>query len=67
MKAELLKNNGYSGSDELVCDCGNRISKLSKAIMYIEADQSIDKEIDVKIDKLLEAKKIIREVLKHYR
>lgn len=35
MKAELLKNNGYSGSDELVCDVA-RVSYGKEASNYTE-------------------------------
>ena len=44
-----------------------RIESLDSAIMFLEADQSVDDEIDSKRNKLYEAKKIIAWTLDHYK
>ena len=60
---EALRQSGTT-------DCINGvsfISNLDKAIMRLEADQSMSESVDLKRDKLIEAKNIVADILAHSR
>lgn len=57
---EVLRQSGKTGDISFV-------SNLDKAIMCLEADQTTSESVDLKRDKLIEAKSIIAEILTHCR
>jgi len=60
---EALRQSGTTDGTDGV----SFVSNLDRAIMRLEADQSLNESVDLKRDKLIEAKNIVADILAHSR
>ena len=60
---EALRQSGTTDGTDGV----SFVSNLDRAIMCLEADQSLNESVDLKRDKLIEAKNIVADILAHSR
>jgi len=58
---EALRQSGTTDGTDGV----SFVSNLDRAIMCLEADQSLNESVNLKRDKLIEAKNIVADILAH--